>query len=103
MAARWRDLQTDGLIDFLIDWTEERLETAIRTDDLMDMVVKNVVCNLCLAISCSNPSHFQSSVLLASDEHAVDSTSNYCPMATHTLGRLFTNIRILFIDVLVLD
>ncbi len=66
---------------------------AIRMDDLMDMVVKNVVCNLCLAISCSNPAHFQSSVLLPSDEQAADSTSNYRPTATHThtLTRLFTN------------
>lgn len=64
---------------------------AIRMDDLMDMVVKNVVCNLCLAISRSNPAHFQSSVLLLSDEHVADSTSNYSPMATHTLGYLFTN------------
>lgn len=64
---------------------------AIRMDDLMDMVVKNVVCNLCLAISCSNPAQFQSSVLLLSDEHVGDSTSNYRPTATHTLVRLFTN------------
>lgn len=80
---------------------------AIRMDDLMDMVVKNVVCNLCLAISCSNPAHFQSSVLLPSDEHVGDSTSNYRPTVTHARVYLqiayFFNIRSLFIDAVVLD
>lgn len=84
---------------------------AIRMDDLMDMVVKNVVCNLCLAISFSNPAYFQSSVLLPSDEHVGDSTSNYRPTVTHTHTRLrvylqiayFFNIRSLFIDAVVLD
>lgn len=26
ITVRWRDLVSDGVIDFVIDWTEERLD-----------------------------------------------------------------------------
>lgn len=58
-------------------------------DDLMDVVVKNVVCNLCLDISHSNPAYFQVHVL-CSPTNMRRTTLNYLKVI-YKLASYFTD------------